>query len=43
MKTSYAFRIIFQSYERTLTDTEVEEVMHKLNTRIADQEGWEIC
>lgn len=42
VKTSYAFRIIFQSYERTLTDTEVEEVMQKLNSKITEQEGWEI-
>ncbi len=44
VKTSYAFRIIFQSYERTLTDTEVEEVMQKLNSKILDrqEEGWEI-
>ncbi len=41
-KTSYAFRIIFQSNERTLTDVEVEEVMQKLNAKIAEKEGWEI-
>lgn len=30
-KTSIAFRIIFQSYEKTLTDTEVEAEMVKVN------------
>jgi phenylalanyl-tRNA synthetase beta chain len=41
-KTSYAFRMIYQSYERTLTDTEVEEVMQKINAKITEQEGWEV-
>lgn len=43
-KTSYAFRMIFQSSERTLTDQEVEEVMQKINEQIMANanKGWEI-
>jgi phenylalanyl-tRNA synthetase beta subunit len=40
-KTSYAFKIIFQSYERTLTDTEVNEVMTKIADKIKAK-GWEV-
>ena len=42
LKTSYAFRMIFQSFEKTLTDVEVEEVMTNINARIAEQADWEI-
>ncbi len=40
-KTSYAFRMIFQSYERTLTDEEINKTM----SGIADEmkgKGWEV-
>jgi phenylalanyl-tRNA synthetase beta chain len=40
-KISYAFRIVFQSYERTLTDVEVNEIMDKINNRIKEK-GWEV-
>jgi len=33
-KISYAFRLVFQSYERTLTDTEVNEIMNKITDKI---------
>ncbi|MEI6659988.1 MAG: phenylalanine--tRNA ligase subunit beta [bacterium] len=33
-RTSYAFRLIFQSYERTLTDDEVGEIMAKIASKI---------
>lgn len=41
-KTSYAFRVIFQSHEKTLTDLEVEEIMNKINLSIASHKEWEI-
>ena len=41
-KNSYAFRIVFQSYERTLTDTEVNEIMNKINGKLAENEGWQV-
>lgn len=40
-KTSYAFRIIFQSFERTLTDKEVNEIMDKISDKIKEK-GWEV-
>ena len=40
-KTSYAFRLIFQSYDRTLTDEEVNKIMEKINDEI-NKMGWEI-
>ena len=33
-KVSYAYRLVFQSYERTLRDEEVNEIMEKINKKI---------
>lgn len=41
-KTSYAFRMIYQSYERTLTDAEVEGVMQNIVAKIKEQNDWEV-
>lgn len=41
-KTSYAFRIIFQAYDRTLTDIEVDTIMQELYSKIRENAGWEI-
>ena len=41
-KVSYAFRIIFQSYDRTLTDTEINDVMKKITEKITENEGWQV-
>lgn len=41
-KTSYAFRLIFQSYERTLKDEEVNEIMAKISHKISENSSWEI-
>lgn len=40
-KTSVGYRLIFQSYERTLTDDEVSGVMTKINAKVSEL-GWEI-
>lgn len=40
-KTSFAFRMIFQSYERTLTDEEVNTIMDILTKKIKEK-GWEV-
>ncbi len=40
-KISYAFRLVFQSYERTLTDTEVNEVIAQISNKIKEK-GWEV-
>ncbi|MCA9357120.1 phenylalanine--tRNA ligase subunit beta [Candidatus Nomurabacteria bacterium] len=40
-RTSYAFRLVFQSPEKTLTDEEVNKVMDKIN-EVAKQNNWEV-
>ena len=34
-KTSYAFRLVFQSYEKTLTDEEINQIMSKITEKIS--------
>ncbi|OGI85913.1 hypothetical protein A3A01_00730 [Candidatus Nomurabacteria bacterium RIFCSPLOWO2_01_FULL_39_17] len=41
-KVSYAFRIVFQSHERTLTDLEVNEVMNKITEKIKENKDWQV-
>ncbi|PCI28225.1 hypothetical protein COB55_04335 [Candidatus Wolfebacteria bacterium] len=41
-RTSYAFRIVFQSHEKTLTDEEVNIVMQKITQRLETNAGWEV-
>ncbi len=40
-KVSYAFRMIFQSYDRTLKDEEVSGVMEAINSQLKAK-GWEV-
>jgi phenylalanyl-tRNA synthetase beta chain len=40
-KTSYAFRLVFQSYEKTLTDEEVNAVMSNVYAAVHEK-GWEV-
>lgn len=40
-RTSYAFRLIFQSYDRTLTIEEVTGIMSNITEKIS-KEGWEV-
>lgn len=40
-KISYAFRLVFQSFERTLTDEEINDVMKKITEKIKDQ-NWQV-
>lgn len=40
-RTSYAFRLVFLSYERTLTDVEVNAEMDKVY-RAVEEEKWEV-
>jgi phenylalanyl-tRNA synthetase beta subunit len=40
-KTSYAFRLVFQSMDRTLTDNEVTEAMERVTTALVEK-GFEI-
>ena len=39
---SFAFRLVFQSYDRTLTDTEVNEIMAKITNKIKENHGWQV-
>lgn len=41
-KKSYAFRLIFQSHERTLKDEEVNEIMAKITNKISENRNWQI-
>lgn len=41
-RTSYAFRLVFQSQERTLSDDELNIVMNNLTDVINNKEGWEV-
>lgn len=41
-KTSYAFRLVFQSYERTLKDEEVNKIMSKIGHKISENSSWQI-
>jgi phenylalanyl-tRNA synthetase beta chain len=41
-RTSYAFRLVFQSYERTLTDAEVNEIMTKITNKIKENNDWQV-
>lgn len=40
-KISYAFRLIFQSYDRTLTDEEINEIMAKISSKMVEK-GFEV-
>lgn len=41
-RTSYAFSMVFQSQEKTLTDEEVNKIMEKINQEIEFKKGWEV-
>ena len=41
-KISYAFRTVFQSYDRTLTDAEINEIMAKITNKIKENNGWQV-
>ena len=40
-KTSYAFRMVFQSNTRTLVEQEITDIMNKITTSLQN-EGWEV-
>jgi phenylalanyl-tRNA synthetase beta chain len=40
-KTSYAFRMVFQAKDRTLTEEEVSSPMQKITEKLTEQ-GWEV-
>lgn len=40
-RVSYAYRLVFQSYEKTLTDDEVNLIMKKVEVAM-EKKGWEV-
>jgi phenylalanyl-tRNA synthetase beta chain len=41
-KTSYAFRLVLQSYDHTLSEEEINTVMTAITTKLNSQEGWQV-
>lgn len=41
-RVSLAFRFVFQSFEKTLSDGEANGVMEKIYEKIAENDGWEV-
>jgi phenylalanyl-tRNA synthetase beta chain len=41
-KTSYGFRLVFQSYDKTLTDDEINIIMTKISHKIKENSRWEL-
>ena len=42
IKTSYAFRLVFQSQEKTLVDEEINQIMQNIAGEMATKENWEV-
>jgi len=41
-KVSYAFRIVFQSFEKTLTDEQINSIMDKVTEVLNSQQDWKV-
>ena len=41
-KTSYAFRLVFESFERTLLDSEINVIMEKITIALNSNSGWQV-
>lgn len=41
-RLSFAFRLVFQSLERTLSDADLDPLMQKVTEALNAQEGWEV-
>jgi phenylalanyl-tRNA synthetase beta subunit len=41
-RISYAFHLVFQSYEKTLSDAEINEIMDGVTETINGRRGWEV-
>ncbi|MFA6340720.1 MAG: phenylalanine--tRNA ligase beta subunit-related protein [Candidatus Paceibacterota bacterium] len=41
-KTSYAYRMVFQSNERTLSDDEVNGIVERMTKKMNDNAGWQV-
>lgn len=41
-RTSFAFRLVFQSFDRTLADTDLDPIMERVTAALNAQSGWEV-
>ncbi len=41
-KTSFAFRLVFQSQEKTLSDEEVNKIMERISKSLNNKTGWQV-
>lgn len=41
-RISYAFRLIFESFEKTLADTDLDPVMERVTAALNRKDGWEV-
>lgn len=41
-RVSYAFRLVFESFERTLADTDLDPAMERIAAALNRKEGWEV-
>lgn len=41
-KTSYAYKLVFQSHKRTLTDLEIGKIMETISVALHQNTGWEV-
>ncbi|MFA5841693.1 MAG: phenylalanine--tRNA ligase beta subunit-related protein [Candidatus Paceibacterota bacterium] len=41
-KISYAFHLVFQSFEKTLSDDELDEIMNKVTDTLNNQNSWQV-
>lgn len=41
-KVSYAFRLVFQSFDKTLSDEEINKVVEKVTAILNKQKGWDV-
>ncbi len=42
VKNSYAFKLVFQSMDRTLSDSEINEIMDQVTKTLNAQDGWQV-
>ncbi len=41
-KISYAYHLVFQSYEKTMSDEEANKIMEKIVTKLNTNQGWQV-
>jgi phenylalanyl-tRNA synthetase beta chain len=41
-RTSYAFRLVFQSSQKTLSDIDIDPIMERMTAALNTPEGWEV-